>query len=103
MGARDGQGLGRLLPHHPTHKETVYVFCLPKNLCALLKPVCPELLTINTQQPVLQVTSPLVNEQGVTDEAPYGEKPQMPTVSWTPLSRRFGKKSFTLDQHVALG
>lgn len=40
-----------------------------ENLCALLEPVCPELLTINTWQPVLQMTSPFVNEQGMTDEA----------------------------------
>lgn len=30
MGARDSQGLGRLLPPNPTHQEAVYVFCLPK-------------------------------------------------------------------------
>lgn len=46
-----------------------------KNLCALLEPVCPELLTINTWQPVLQMTSPFVNEQGMTGEARLLWKP----------------------------
>lgn len=75
MCMQDSWGLGKLLPPKPAHKETVYVFCLPKKVCALLKPVCPELLTINTWQPVLQVTSPFVNDQGVTDEAQCSENP----------------------------
>lgn len=73
MWVHDSQGLGKLLPPKPAHKETVYVFCLPKSLCELLKPVCPEVLTINIRQPVLQVTSPFVNDQGVTDEAQCSE------------------------------
>lgn len=34
MWTHDSQGLGKLLSPNPAHKETVYVFCLPKNpLC----------------------------------------------------------------------
>lgn len=61
---------GRLLRPSTAHTETVYVFCLPENPLWVAEPVCPELLTTNTWQPVLQMTSPFVNEQRRTDEAP---------------------------------
>lgn len=60
---------GGAAPSGPAHMETVYVFCLPKKPLCVAEPVCPELLTTNTWQPVLQMTSPLVNEQRMTDEA----------------------------------
>lgn len=96
------------LPTQLMRKLFMFSVC-QKNLCVLLKPVCPELLTINTWQPVLQMTSPFVNEQGMADEALSCENPYLAGVSWTPRRGCLGKKSvfspscsFTCGQPISI-